>query len=306
MVGTLVLVILVLEITFALFAGLVYGQTDTLTITGTVTDSSGNPVSGANVTVQPLLGLETFGKGKTDANGKYTITVKNHRGDTVNIVASHDKETKAEMKTIPAQGNLENADIKTEAMKLPRTGDGGGGRAAGTFGPPPSTLEFSKDSFQTFTFFKDIELTSTVSVSLVLLDVRGVLAFSPTDDPNIFQTEFTSLEFEYVPFALPGTRFADVNREVLSDSFLGLLDLADGTAFQQFETQWLTTNGDLVATSVESWFFDITPVAPNFLDIAIVSHGTFNVVPELSSLALLFIGLLALLYCDWQRRKQAP
>jgi hypothetical protein len=128
-----------------------------------------------------------------------------------------------------------------------------------------------------------------------LLDFRGRIEFTPTDEESLFLARVSQIEFEYTPFNLPSDlievtdEFPDppltgINREVLVSSlnpeFSGFLDTEAGELSVKFPTQWVNTFGEIVATSLVYFKVKITPVVsdPTLVDINFESSGTFEVV----------------------------
>jgi hypothetical protein len=172
--------------------------------------------------------------------------------------------------------------------------DGGGGRAD-PLGPVPSAMNFSPAIFEpgTFNYFKEIQLGDT-TVNLELVNFKGLIEFDPTTNPDIFAAHFSQLEFDYQPFDLSG--ITGVSKEVLdtSSTSSGWLDNGTGDLFLNIPTHWLTTSGDLVATSFEAFHIGLKPFSPTLVDMTFNSTGVLTPIPEPSRFLLLSFGIVVL------------
>ena len=187
-----------------------------------------------------------------------------------------------------------------------RTQDGGSGLARLPLGGEvPTTLDFSQDIFEpsTFSYTKSILLNDTQRVSPLLIDFHGQIEFEPTheDEPNLFLARFNQLEFTYEPFDLPGTSFTGIHREVLDPDgiFTGFLDTDQGFLLLEAPMRWLDFSNRTVATSLEYYQISFNPESSDLFHVTFESGGTFSVVPEPSTVALLGLGGLWLV--AWQR-----
>ncbi|MDE2367020.1 MAG: hypothetical protein KGM95_08830, partial [Betaproteobacteria bacterium] len=158
--------------------------------------------------------------------------------------------------------------------------------------PPPFSFFFSKSLFlpDTFHFERRIDLANDVVVSPALIDFRGRIDFTPTTEKGFFLATVNQIEFEYAPFDLPPDLypeplFTGIERESLdvitNPEISGFLDMKSGRLFVEVPMNWLNTQGELVATSLDYFQVDIRKVAgfPDLMELAWDSSGSFNPAP---------------------------
>jgi hypothetical protein len=280
-----------------------------ITISGTVTDSNGNPVNdNGSVSVATPLGIPVA-SGQINANGTYSVTFPSTEASpTVTVSAFQDNQIGSAV----SSNVTTPINVMTHPYKPPQVLSAGKG-SVDPFGPPPTTLAFSPSSFLpgTYSMSAILRLANSSTITLQPLDFHIVAEFTPTAQPNILQARLSQAEFDYAPFNVPGTGLTGINREVLDNTqgFLGVLNLNEGQLYLPLAVQWLNTSGAVVATSDDFFNLSITPTSPTidavtFTDIT----STITPIPEPSSFVTFsigVIGLLSLLSYDRHRRRRA-
>jgi hypothetical protein len=134
----------------------------------------------------------------------------------------HNDAHYVELKATAAAGNITGHTLTAVGVhgedKI-RLFDGGQGAIQPGQRPnpgPEQRLNLRRDSFDTLSFFKRIDLNG-VSIPLQILDFDITVDFAATSNPVVFDATISGYNFEFAPFALPGF-LSGVNRQVLDSS----------------------------------------------------------------------------------------